>query len=392
MTRKEAILSVGMGPGQLDFIARLKEQGNTVVAFGKGANSREAVEICDYSAEIDTRDFDGAVAWIDSLPVKIMAVGSFAGGMAVKTSQKLSNHYGVCTAVPDDLIVDSSKIDQQVLYERLGLSSIKTWDRSVISVDDIKRLPDDTRFISKPSVGRGSEGITTYDKKELLDAIASDTIDNDHVIQTIREGREYRCLIMVQNGKMVLLAPVLRRSYRDTSFLGILSYSERDIDRLRPFFDSFTEKCELVNTIIKVDVIVSDDSIDVIEMDIGVGGGFYFKKFISGVYGRDLMDEYINLITDRKVESFSVSKPMLRMDYVFNRLNRPIKYDLDKCKKTFDDKLGQNEILVNRLHPEIKGGFASNSDFIFTVIYEGDGTMNDFLADDIANSGLFDIG
>ena len=58
---KKVVISVGMGPQQLAFIKRLKENGYTVVAFGKGKNSAEAIHLCDYSAELDTHDPEAAI-------------------------------------------------------------------------------------------------------------------------------------------------------------------------------------------------------------------------------------------------------------------------------------------------------------------------------------------
>ena len=101
MKREQAILSIGMGPGQLEFIRRLKDLGFKVAGFGKGKNSPEAEALLDYKAELDTSDFESAKNWVDSLGVEITAVGSFAGGRAVATTQRLANYYKAPTAVPD---------------------------------------------------------------------------------------------------------------------------------------------------------------------------------------------------------------------------------------------------------------------------------------------------
>lgn len=389
MPNKDVILSIGMGPTQLDFIKRLHELGFSIAAFGKGKNSQEAIDLCDYTAEIDTRDFEGAVNWVNSLPVKVAAVGSFAGGAAVTTVQKLANHFKVCTKVPDELIVGSDKIRQQTLYEKYGLSSIKTWKAKELDKDTILASNEDT-FILKPAIGRGSEGITIMGRKELLEAL--DSLSDEDIIQVVRHGTEYRCVIVVQNGELKLVAPILRRSYRDTVFLGVLSYSDKDLERLNGFVADFIKKANITNSIIKADIIVSDKSIDVIEMDIGVGGGSYYKTFVSRVYGRNLMDEYINLITGREVKVFEVEHPLLRMDYVFNHNPEPVCYDLLECQKFFDDKFGKSEIQINKLHPETKGGFSSNADFIFTVMYESDRSRDEFIADEMANKFLLHTG
>lgn len=382
---KEVIVSIGMGPGQLDFISRLKDLGYTIIAFGKGKNSKRAMDLCDYIAEIDTRDFYGAVKWIDSLPVKVIAVGSFAGGAAVTTVQKIANYYNVCTAVPDELVVGSDKIKQQKLYVKYGLSSIRTWKIKEINKNSILDS-DVNNFILKPAVGRGSEGILFLDKNELVENMG--LLNEEDIIQEVREGDEYRCVIIVQNGEVKLLAPIIRKSYRNTVFLGILSYSQKHYERLFDFMTHFIIDSKINNSIIKADIIVSEKSIDVIEMDIGVGGGSYYKTFVSRIYDRNLMDEYIKLVYGMEVQPFKVKFPMLTMEYVYNHNNTPVYYDVEECQKFYEQKFGKCEIQVNKLHPETKGGYASNSDFIFTVMHENQSKENCFLADDLANEFL----
>ncbi len=384
--RNEVVLSIGMGPGQLDFIKRLKESGYSIIAFGKGKNSQEAVSLCDYTSEIDTRDFASAVAWIDTLPVKITAVGSYAGGAAVTTVQKLANYYGVCTSVPDELVVGSDKTAQQILYEKYALSSIKTWRAADINAEIVESLGE-CDYILKPAVGRGSEGISFLTKDKLKEKIGR--LNNEDIIQVVRKGTEYRCVIIVQNTEIKLIAPILRKSYKDTVFLGILSYSENDIDRLGRFIESFVKKAGLRNTIIKADIIVSEKNIDVIEMDIGVGGGSYYKTFVSRVFGCELMDEYIKLITGQNIDKFEVKRPDLVMEYVYNHSSKPVHYELERCKSFYEKKYSYSEIQVNKLHPEGKGGYASNADFIFTVIHETKGEVITSEADELANKYLF---
>ena len=290
--------------------------------------------------------------------------------------------------MPDILLAGTDKIEQQKLYVKYGLSTIPTWRASELTPEDVRDAAD-ASFIVKPSVGRGSEGITIVSRAELADAVRRNTMHADTVIQGVRTGREYRCLILIQDREIKLLAPILRRSYRDTVFLGVLKYSEQDLDRLKAFVGAFVEKTGIRSAVIKADIIVSERSIDVIEMDIGVGGGTYFKKFISRLYGTDIMDEYIDLITGKRISGFQVKYGALRMDYVFNRSPLPIEYDVETCRRVLTEKLGRCELQINVLHPETKGGYRSNADFIFTVMYESGEPIDRFLADDIANRSLF---
>lgn len=384
----EVVVSVGMGPGQEMFIRRLKELGYCVASFGKGKNSNEAIKLSDFSAEIDTKDYLGAIKWLEALRVRVIAVGSFAGGAAVVTVQKLANHFHTPTAIPDSLIVSKDKIEQQRLLERFELSSIHTWKANELTPKDIEEDPN-SLYIVKPAYGRGSEGIHYVDKNKLITEINGEiALGDEDIIQVAKTGIEYRCVMIVQNGELRLLAPVLRKSYKETVFLGILSYSEEHIDRLSELINKFITESGIKNSIFKADILVSDDSIDMIEMDIGVGGGSYYKRYVSELYGRDLMDEYILLITGQKVNSFLVKKPTLVMEYVFNHYLFPIAYDLPECKEEISREFGDCIIQVNRLHPENKGGFQSNADFIFSVIYEAAST-DKHVIDEYVNKHLF---
>ena len=388
---QEVVVSVGMGPQQLAFIKRLKQLGYTVAAFGKGKNSEEAMALADYVGEVDTHNPIDAVEWINSLNIKVIAVGSFAGGGAVYTVQYLSNYYHCSTAIPDEFIAGSDKDTQQKLLEKYKLSSIKTWSFGDLEFDEI-RDSDNRKYILKPAVGRGSEGIRFLEKPELLSMIEGD--DEAHaedVVQEVREGDEYRTVVIVQGGEIKLLAPIRRTSYKDTVFLGILKYEEKDLERLTHFLNDFIKSSGIKNSIFKADIIVSKSKLDVIEMDIGVGGGTYFKQFVSRIYNRNLMDEYIHLVLGKKVEEFITNKPALRMDYVFNHYANPICYDVDECKKAIDLAFGECEIQINQLHPERKGGFCSNADFIFTVMYEDiqREPATPFAVDEFVNTHLF---
>lgn len=386
---QNVIVSVGMGLGQVEFIRYLKKQGFSVAAFGKGENAQEAIELVDYYAEIDTKDAEGAIRWLDSLGVNVVAIGSYAGGGAVYTVQKLSTYYNTPTRLPQEVMVGNDKKEQQKFCERYNLSSILTWMGDEISAEDVERCTFN-EYILKPKKGRGSEGIHYLTKEELICWIRNrDKSTLDCVIQSVCRGNEYRCALIVQDGKIKMLAPILRKSYKDTVFLGVLKYTEREVEKLQFFFEEFVNKAGIKNSIIKTDVIVSNNRVDVIEMDIGVGGGGYYKTFLSRIYGRDLMADYVRLITGRPVVEYKVCNPNLRMDYVFNHSSQKVSYDLQHCIKELGSVLGKCEILTNRLHPENKGGFASNADFIFTVIYEdGERVNSEFFVDEFVNEHL----
>ena len=288
-------------------------------------------------------------------------------------------------------MVETSKDEQQKLLEKYHLSSIHTWKAKDLSVEMVKREANDD-FIVKPVNGRGSKGILFIDKEALKKRLDNHDFQEDDLIQVVKKGREYRCVFIIQNQKIKLLAPILRKSYRNTLFFGVLRYSEKDLNAIEKMMTAFIEQSGITNSIIKADIIVSESSIDVIEMDIGIGGDVYFQHYVSKLFNKSIMDEYINLIVNKPVGEFTVSNSQLRMDYVFNRSTSPIKYDLEKCYRFLSEKLGEVDIQVNILHPEHKGEFSSNADFIFTVIHNQTDTetINNFYVDDLTNDCLFE--
>lgn len=377
---KGVVVSVGAGTLQYDFIERLKNRGYVVAAFGKGKNSKEAIRLCDFFKEIDTADADGAINWLDGLNMSITAIGSYAGGVAIRTLQILANYYNLITAIPEQLIIGMNKAEQQRMYVKYGLSDILTYSCDEITRDS-NLLHAEENYIIKPAIGRGSNGVEIVTGKEIIKKLGDKQLGSGDIIQTMMCGTEYRMLLMVQGGKIKLLAPVRRTSFKKTFFLGRLEVSFSDYDRLREHAQKLIEKLQIRNTIIKYDVIVDDETINLIEMDIGVGGGVYFKKYISKVLNTDLMEKYIDLICDREIPEMKFEKKNLVMDYVYNESCFPVEYDLLNCKKKIEKICGKSVLIPNELHPEKKGGFYSNADFIFTVIYDRNGSEPDKLND-----------
>lgn len=363
------VVSVGAGPLQYEFIERLKVRGYTVAAFGKGRNSSRAIELCDYFKEIDTSDSEEAVRWLDSLGMPVIAAGSYAGGVAIKTLQSISNHYNLPTAIHEDLIVGMNKIEQQAVYEKYGLSNIPTFSGENIK-DNIRLINENAEYIIKPLVGRGSSGVELMKGSEVTGRIREGKLNDNDMIQKMIRGKEYRMLMMVQYGEIKLLAPVLRTSYKQTFFLGRLQISYEDYDCIREHALKIIGNLGIRNSILKYDIIVSDDEVNLIEMDIGVGGGTYFKKFISMAAETDLMDMYIQLICGGEIQKADCLRNNLVMDYVYNENVYPVSYDIESVKKTLEQKLGEVELIQNQLHPEKKGFYHSNADFLFTVIHK----------------------
>lgn len=388
---REVIVSVGMGPQQLKFIKKLKDQGYNVISFGKGNNSDEAKNLSDYSAEIDTRDFDEAISWIDSLNVKVKGVGSFAGGAAIPTVQKLSDYYNVSTKIPMDLMVDEDKRCRQRVLEKYNLSTIKTFSVDDINIGSLNQIKEKT-YIIKPAGGRGSKGINFISKSDLFQKYKDGVLNKADIIQEIKCGVEYRCLIIVQDGEIKLLTPIRRKPYHDTFFTGELYYdiSKEEYDRVFRFISKFVTDAKIGSTIIKADIIVSFDEINVIEMDIGVPGGNPFVELISVLVGQSVMDAYIKLITNQPINYMEVVNSSAHLYFVFNHRSHPIMFDLIKCKEMLCEKYGECRVITNPLHPEQRGGYKSNADVILNIICLAPKMGVDISIDDFVNKEVFE--
>lgn len=374
MTQK-TVLSIGAGFPQIDFIKSLKEKGHYVIAIGKGRNSEEAINLCDEFSEVNTHDEEEVVQWVNKSERKIDAVGSYSGGQAIKTLQVVNKVLGLATAIPDELMVGMDKFSQQQLLEKYKLSTIESW--GVKEIKNNTNLIDNlNKFIVKPTVGRGSSGIEIVNQAELLKAINNNKYSEQTIVQEFREGVEYRLLALVQKGELKLMAPVIRDSYEGTVFLGRLSYDDQHTDRIENYFMDFIRKSGVQNIILKADILVSANNIDMIEMDIGVGGGTYYKQFLSKLFNYDLNSEYINLILNEPVSKASKPSVEWLMDYVYNLSGKPLELDLKEIKEFLNPIVGENKIIKNLLNPEKSGAFNSNADFMVTVIHKNKSISN----------------
>lgn len=363
----KCIVSVGIGAGQVDFIKAAKKRGYSVAGFGKGQNDMEAIRLCDFSAEIDTSDADMAISWLLELPIEIIAVGSFSGGVAIKTLQLITNYFQLGTRFDEKCIMGMDKLIQQQIYEEFDLSTINTWRGKELESENIK---NDEKYIVKPKEGRGSKGVLNVSGVELQHLVVNKKIKGDDIVQEYFEGVEYRTVLFVQDKKIVTLIPVRRSSYKNTFFLGELSYIDEDLDTITKFAYKIIEKFHLTTAVLKFDILVNGSKINLIEIDFGVCGGIYFSKYLSALLDYNIVDLYLDVILNQETEHKIVQKTDIVMNYIYNEKKIPIKYDIEMCNHCLKKKYGTNtNVVVNRLHPETKALYSSNSDFIFAVIH-----------------------
>lgn len=367
----KCIVSVGIGPGQTDFIRAVKNRGYLVAGFGKGDNDLEAIQLCDFCADIDTADADAAIEWLQGIPAQIVAAGSFAGGVAIKTLQLITNVFQLATCFDSKCIVGMNKIEQQKIYEQYHLSTIKTWMGDEIKAENIE---SGKQYIVKPCEGRGSKGVFRLSGAELLTQIDNEKIGVRDIVQEYFEGVEYRAVLFVQDGKAVALLPIKRISYKNTYFLGKLSYEESGRAPITEFAKRVIEQFHMSQAVLKFDVLVHGAEVNLIEMDVGVCGGIYFGEYLSALLDSNTTELYLDIILNQKAEKQRIKKADMIMEYIYNEKQVPIHYNLEQCKKKLQERYGiDTRIVVNRLHPEFKSGYSSNADFIFAVIHKNAG-------------------
>lgn len=383
------IVSIGAGNTQFPFIKALKEEGYAVAAFGKGRNDLKAIKLCDYFSEIDTSDSGEAIKWLKELGVNIVGAGSFAGGRAINTLHNINREFNLPTKVPSSLSVGMDKFEQQKLYEKYELTSIKTFSFKEVknNLDSVNGIQE---FIIKPSIGRGSAGVSKVNINELHKIIKDNDFLETDMIQELKDGEEYRTLIIIQDKEVKLLAPIKRESFNGTFLLGRLRYVSDQVIQIENFVNKMVKSLNLKDSIIKVDIIVNEESVNIIEMDIGVGGGIYFKTYVSHLFDYDITTEYINLIIGKEVSRAKKNGKKIVMDYVYNLSGEPIIYDEYLCKKSLKDLLDSKEIIIvpNLLYPGRKGKIDTNADFIFCVIHDND-TYNNLDLNKFVNEKLF---
>ena len=381
----KTILSIGAGYPQEEFADAVKVRGYQLISIGKGKNSPYVISKSDIFAELDTHSFAEVDAWIEKNKIKFDAAGSFAGGGAILTLQKINLKYNMPTQIPEELMVGMDKFSQAYLYEKYGLTSIKSWHAKEIDIDEL----DEERYVVKPSVGRGSVGVEFVDKDVLINKLVKKEIPEEDIIQNFRVGTEYRMLLIAQGGGIKLLAPVLRKSYKNTSFLGRLSCSMEHNDRISNYCERMIKEMGITNGIIKFDILVSEKHIDMIEMDISVGGGIYFKRYIEKLFEWDIINKYIDLILNIPIEKVMIKNNSLVMDYVFNETGKPFSMNEEEMNTFLSDKIrGEYKIVYNKFRPWESGKFGSNADFICTIIHSDDNYDTESLSD-LLNNNLF---
>lgn len=366
----KTILSVGAGYPQEEFADAIKDRGYKLISIGKGKNSERVISLSDAFAEIDTHSFEEVDKWICENQVHFDAAGSFAGGGAIITLQKINKKYGMPTQIPEDLMVGMDKFSQASLYEKYNLTSIKSW-----TVSELKDVPEDIEeFVVKPAVGRGSVGVEFLSRETLVEKLEQHSIPEDFIIQVFRKGVEYRMMAIVQKGELKLLAPIKRDSYGDTTFLGRLSCATEDLRRLQDYSIRMVKAMGIDNSVIKFDVLVSERYIDMIEMDISVGGGIYFQQYISKLFECDIINRYIDLILDIPIDNMSIVNNDYVMDYVYNETGKPLKLDQVCLEAWLNETLkGNYSVILNRLRAWESGRFSSNADFVCAVVHKDKG-------------------
>jgi hypothetical protein len=386
MKKDITILSIGAGYPQEEFADAIKERNYKLISIGKGKNSAYVISKSDLFAEVDTHSFEDVDKWITENNIHFDAAGSFAGGGAILTLQKINKKYDMPTKIPNDLMVGMDKFSQADLYEKYHLTSIKSW-----TVSDMKSVPENIdEFVVKPAVGRGSVGVEFIDREELANRLSKGAIPDDYIIQVFRKGVEYRMLLIAQSGDIKLLAPVKRHSFRDTSFLGRLECCTDDLGRIRDYCECMIKDMNISNAIIKYDILVSAEHIDMIEMDISVGGGIYFKRYIEKLFEWDIINKYIDLILDIPIGNAHISNPQLVMDYVYNETGKPFVMNKDELESLLKQKVNSDfKVVYNKFNPWETGKFGSNADFICTVIHD-DRSINNEDISKLLNNQLFE--
>ncbi len=384
---EKTILSIGAGYPQEEFADAIKDRNYKLISIGKGMNSEYVISKSDIFAEVDTHSFEDVDNWITENNIRFDAAGSFAGGGAILTLQKINKKYNMPTRIPDDLMVGMDKFSQADLYEKYHLTSIKSW-----TVSEMKSVPEDIEeFVVKPAVGRGSVGVEFIDRGELVNRLSKGLIPDDYIIQVFRKGVEYRMLLIAQGGNIKLLAPVKRHSFRNTSFLGRLECCTDDLGRIREYCECMVRDMKISNAIIKFDILVSTNHIDMIEMDISVGGGIYFKRYIEKLFEWDIINKYIDLILDIPIEETHISNPKLVMDYVYNETGKPFAMNKEALEALLQKKVNSGfKVVYNKFKPWETGKFGSNADFICTVIHD-DRSINSEEISDLLNQQLFKV-
>lgn len=363
------VISVGAGRNQVPLIKNLLKRGYRVVAFDKDEHA-PGRRYCTYFNNISTWDYEKAIEWLDSLCIKYEGAGCFSYGNAVVTQQKIIKHYGLPASIPSTLyeIFIDKRCLRKILKDK-GLSNLKEYDFT--TVNDMDNIQYDKTYIVKDNLGGSSKNIFKIKGSELSPLIKSYNLEFKYIIQEYLEGDEYRVVAIIQNKKVKFYALLQRENFYDTLFVGrytpVFDYNKSFITLVYKVIDTF----ELVDTLIKIDLIANNKTLEILEIDFSIPGDYFDIIIAPRCYNYNFIDNYINLILGLEVQRQQESGELYYFDYIYNIYEEICIIDYTLINKAIEGLFRENKYILHKIKEAGEKVFypESNLDAICAVLH-----------------------
>ena len=318
---KKNLLIIGGGIEQIPAYKLAKERGLTVIGTDIN-NDAPALKLADHCLTASTRDAKATLVAVKnfSKKLKIHGVMTIANDVALTVST-VSNALNLPGISLDSAIKVSDKL---LMKNAFKLSSVPTpWFTSIKNLDELKKnllSSNLSRFVIKPSDGRGARGVLLIDK-------------NTELAWAFSEAKKYG-----SSGKIILEEFVNGLQLSTESFLinGKVftpAISERNYEYLERFFPHFIENGGTIPAnltsnmknkidklisdgamalgvnegIVKGDIVIKSDGTPmIIELALRLSGGWLASHQIPAATGVNLVDIVISHALGKKISAQSL--------------------------------------------------------------------------------------
>lgn len=306
-----AVIILGAGPEQIDAYKFCKKKKILIVGVDKRSESY-GLKLSNYIINSSIYDFETINKKIKRFK-NIKIIGLIAIGVdCPRTVFEISKTYGLKNLSKNVYQKIGTKLS---LYKSLKPLKVSPKFKKISNFSEIKNFIKKENFpvIIKPSADRGSRNVYLIkNNKHLKDLIVKKKkliFTNNFLIQKYIYGTQYsvECLVLSNNK---FLRTISERNYKTFKHLrpNVIEDGGTVNPNLNPYlekkFDKIVEKLlrylKIPSGPFKLDLILNNGKIYVLEVAIRFGGGCVASKISKHISGVNFLDKYIDMIIKNK--------------------------------------------------------------------------------------------
>jgi predicted ATP-grasp superfamily ATP-dependent carboligase len=363
-------ISVGAGKNQIPLIKGLTDKGYSVVAFdiNKDAPGRQ---FCSDFKNISTHDYEKAIRWLNGLNYKFDGIGTFSYGVAIVTRERIAKFFNLPAQIPSVIVpCNENKITLREILYKNKLSNLKEWHSPLNTEYTLSQLTH-KKYIIKPLVGGSGKNIKIIPPDKVINAIGS-----SYLVQEFLEGNEYRIHALIQEGLIQFCAVMRRENLEGTCILARLIPVINNFNWAKQLVKKIILKLGITHAALKIDVICADRKTEIIEIDFAPAGDYFESDIAPNCFFYNLIGNYINLITGKRVCKQADSGHLLYFDYVYNLGKKPFRVAYKRILPILKEVLGEVKIKKIKREGELVNFPKNNMSAILAVLHSRDEISN----------------